>query len=78
MQHRAAAWATPTLLIYAGADRCVNPAGSARFSANAPISQVTTHRYAHMDHEIFNEPDQSRVFSDMARWLNTEASLQAA
>ncbi|MES2091634.1 MAG: lysophospholipase [Pseudomonadota bacterium] len=70
VQQRAATWATPTLLIYAGADRCVNPAGSARFSANAPTSQVTTHRYAHMAHELFNEPDQSLVFADLGRWLD--------
>lgn len=66
---RAPHWTTPTLLIYAGADRCVRPAGSARFGANAPHSVVTTHAYPRMAHEIFHEPDQAQVFADLARWL---------
>lgn len=68
---RAAHWTTPTLLIYAGADRCVRPAGSARFAAAAPHAVLTTHAYARMAHEIFNEPDQAQVFADLARWLDT-------
>ena len=68
---RAPHWTTPTLLLYAGADRCVRPAGSARFGATAPHSVVTTHAYPRMAHEIFNEPDQSQVFADLARWLET-------
>lgn len=68
---RAAHWTTPTLLVYAGADRCVRPAGSARFAAAAPHAVVTTHAYVRMAHEIFHEPDQAQVFADLARWLDT-------
>ncbi|MDE2401161.1 MAG: lysophospholipase [Burkholderiales bacterium] len=71
VMQRAPQWATPTLLIYAGADRCVQAAGSARFSALAPTRRVATHVYPRMAHEIFNEPDQSQVFADLARWLDT-------
>jgi len=68
---RAAHWTTPTLLLYAGADRCIRPAGSARFAALAPHAVVTTHAYPRMAHEIFHEPDQAQVFADLARWLDT-------
>lgn len=66
---RAAHWAVPTLLIYAGSDRCVRPAGSERFSATAPRSVVTTKAYPHMAHEILNEPDQATVLKDLGDWL---------
>ena len=66
---RAASWAVPTLLIYAGSDRCVRPAGSERFSATAPRNMVTTKAYPRMAHEIFNEPDQATVLKDLGDWL---------
>lgn len=66
---RAATWTVPTLLLYAGADRCVRPDGSARFAATAPPGVLTTHAYPHMAHEIFNEPDQARVLADLQAWL---------
>ena len=66
---RAASWTVPTLLIYAGGDRCVRPAGSERFSAAALRSVVTTKAYPHMAHEILNEPDQATVLKDLGDWL---------
>ena len=66
---RAASWTVPTLLIYAGNDRCVRPAGSARFGTAAPRDVVTTQAYPHMAHEIFNEPDQATVLKDLGDWL---------
>ncbi len=68
---RAAAtrWATPTLLLYAGADRCVAPRGSDAYAAAAPASVVAHQRYDAMAHEIFNEPDQARVLADLSSWL---------
>lgn len=66
---RAASWTVPTLLLYAGSDRCVRAAGSERFGAAAPKDVVTTHAYPHMAHEIFNEPDQATVLKDLGAWL---------
>ena len=66
---RAAGWAVPTLLLYAGSDRCVRPAGSVRFAAAAPKDVLTTHAYPHMAHEIFNEPDQDTVLKALGTWL---------
>ena len=70
----AAAWTMPTLLMYAGADRCVAPAGSAAFAAAAPSATVRTRRFERLFHEILNEPE----FKDAYRWYGVEAKLAAA
>ena len=66
---RAAAWQVPTLLLYAGADRCVAPAGSAGFAAAAPQAKVAAHEFRTLSHEIFNEPEQAEVFGALREWL---------
>jgi hypothetical protein len=70
-------WTTPTLLLYAGADRCVAPRGSEDFAAAAPRTAVLAQRYPEMAHEIFNEPGQDRVLSDLVAWLSTQAPARA-
>jgi alpha-beta hydrolase superfamily lysophospholipase len=69
VHQRAAHWRVPTLLLYAGADRCVRPAGSEQFSRQAPSQLVQTVAYRHMAHEIFNEPDKALVLGDLQAWL---------
>ena len=64
-------WAVPTLLLYAGSDRCVMPAGSAAFAAAAPSSVVESHVFASLFHEIFNEPERGEVLATLGRWLDT-------
>lgn len=49
-------WQLPTLLLYAGSDRCVDPEGSADFAARAPQRWVSSRCFEHCLHEIFNEP----------------------
>lgn len=66
---RAAAWRVPTLLLWAGADRCVAPAGSHAFAATAPRSLVHSQQFDLLFHEIFNEPEQQDVYGTLARWL---------
>ena len=66
----AAQWRVPTLLLYAGCDRCVAPAGSAAFAAAAPADRVTTQAFPALFHEIFNEPEQEQVFAVLAAWLS--------
>jgi alpha-beta hydrolase superfamily lysophospholipase len=63
-------WTTPTLLMYAGADRLVNPAGSRAFAQNAPPQTVTTCCFDDLYHEIFNEPAKERVFATLKQWLD--------
>ncbi len=70
---QAARWRVPTLLLYAGADRCVAPRGSAAFAAAAPRAIVTAHVFETLYHEIFNEPEQVEVFAVLTRWLSPPA-----
>lgn len=71
VRDRASRWNEPTLLLYAGADRCVAPAGSSAFAAAAPKGMVTTRLFTPFFHEIFNEPEQAEVLSVVASWLDT-------
>ena len=65
----ASAWRVPTLLMWAGSDRCVAPAGSAEFAAAAPSEWVSTREFKPLFHEIFNEPEQAEVFGVLTAWL---------
>ena len=67
---RAPAWTVPTLLLFAGADTILPPAGSERFARLAPAAVVQSKAYAHMAHEIFLEPDKAQVFHDLTDWLS--------
>ncbi|MDW5441208.1 alpha/beta hydrolase [Polaromonas sp. SM01] len=70
----AAGWTTPTLLMYAGADKLVNPAGSRAFAAaaasNGAAQVVTAHCFDDMFHELFNEADSAPVFATLKDWLD--------
>ena len=63
-------WTTPTLLMWAGSDRCVSPLGSAAFAAAAPKGVVTVREWPGLFHEIFNEPEQGDVLKVLADWLD--------
>ena len=63
-------WSTPTLLLYAGADRMVNPSGSRAFAAAAPKEVVTAQCFDTLYHEIFNERHSSPVLLALKRWLD--------
>lgn len=65
----AADWQVPTLLLYAGEDKLVNPQGSRTFAATAPKDVVISHCFETLYHEIFNERDAEPVFTDLKRWL---------
>ena len=66
---RAEHWTTHTLLLWAGADRCVTPAGSVAFAAAAPRAVLTAQAFPGLFHEIFNEPERGDVVSHLLRWL---------
>jgi alpha-beta hydrolase superfamily lysophospholipase len=69
VQAAAPRWTTPTLLMWAGADRCVAPQGSARFAAAARPAFLTARPFGAMFHEIFNEPERAEVVAQLIRWL---------
>lgn len=61
----------PTLLLVAGADRVVDPAGSRRFCDNAPADLRECVWFEHAYHEIFNEQAALRteVLDALSDWL---------
>ncbi len=64
-------WRTPTLLMWAGADRCVPPSGSEAFAATAPQALLTPAPWPGLFHEIFNEPERAQVLHRLGEWLDT-------
>ncbi len=66
----AAQWTVPTLLLYAGDDRLLNPEGSRKFAAAAPKNVVTSQCFEGLYHEIFNELDAKPVFAALKKWLD--------
>lgn len=62
-------WTVPTLLLYAGQDRLVNPQGSRKFAVAAPPKLVTTQCFENLYHEIFNEQESEPVFAALKAWL---------
>jgi alpha-beta hydrolase superfamily lysophospholipase len=66
---RAGSWRVPTLLMWAGTDRCVAPAGSRDFAVAAPRVLVQAQEFNICFHEIFNEPEKPEVFALLERWL---------
>lgn len=63
-------WTLTTLLMWAGADRCVAPRGSEAFAAAAPANVVATRPWPGLAHEIFNEPEKAAVLATLKDWLN--------
>ncbi len=66
---RAPVWSVPTLLLWAGADRLVSPAGSAAFAAQANREWVTAQEMKDFAHEIFNERERQQPLQAMTHWL---------
>jgi alpha-beta hydrolase superfamily lysophospholipase len=67
---RAASWNVPTLLMYAGDDRMVDPAGSEMFAAAAPQRFLTSRRFDGLYHEVLNERDARPVYECLKSWLD--------
>ena len=63
-------WRVPTLLLWAGADRCVAPRGSATFAQAAPAGVVEAQDYPALAHEIFHEPEREAVLARLQAWLS--------
>ena len=63
-------WRVPSLLMWAGADRCVAPAGSAALAAAAPPAVLSARAWPMLAHEIFNEPEREEVMVALDQWLD--------
>lgn len=76
-QRDAALLNIPTLLIFAGDDRLVDPRGSDQLFKKLLPGIGTRHRYDALYHEIFNENKTAAtaVFNDVSQWLNKQYSI---
>ena len=65
-------WCVPTLLLWAGQDKLVDPAGSAAFAQQAPANVVQAQCFESAYHEIFNESPElaAPVFARLQQWLD--------
>jgi alpha-beta hydrolase superfamily lysophospholipase len=70
VQSVAGSWRVPTLLMWAGADRCVRPEGSSRFAQASSREVVTVREWPGFAHEIFNEPQKEQVLGELDAWLD--------
>ena len=62
-------WQLPTLLLYAGTDKLVDPAASDVFAQRAPRDRVSAQRFEAMYHEVFNDPEREQVLATVTQWL---------
>ena len=60
----------PILILAAENDQLVDASGSHMFVEHCPSQLCTAHFYHHAEHEIFNVPTSSAVFSDLKKWLD--------
>lgn len=67
---RAPRWRVPTLLMWAGQDRIVSPAGSQAFAQAAPPQVLSAQVFPLHYHELFNEIDREPVYASLQQWLS--------
>ncbi len=77
VQAAAPRWRCPTLLLFAGSDRCVSPEGSRRFAAAAAPGRLQSREFPALFHEIFNEPERAEVLNTLFDWLDGFGAGQA-
>ena len=64
--------AVPLLMLHGGDDPLCSASGSERFFQGLPAGSTPPNRlevYPGLLHEIFNEPEQEKVFADLLGWL---------
>ena len=59
----------PLLAMHGTADRLADPSGSQMLFKQARSKDKTLKLYEGLYHEIFNEPDREKIFSDLDDWL---------
>ncbi|WP_051303564.1 alpha/beta hydrolase [Comamonas composti] len=72
VQSRARHWCVPSLLLWAGEDRLVDPEGSRLFAAHAPADQLQSQCFGGAYHELFNESPElaDPVWQRLGDWLD--------
>jgi acylglycerol lipase len=69
IEQRQQAIALPMLIMHGTADGLAHVSHSERLYAGVNSVDKTLKLYPGLYHEIFNEPDRSRVFTDLNQWL---------
>jgi lysophospholipase len=64
----------PVLILHGTADQLVRLAHVERIYASIGSRDKTVRRYEGLYHEVFNEPERSRVFQDLEEWLKAQAA----
>jgi alpha-beta hydrolase superfamily lysophospholipase len=59
----------PVLLQHGSQDKLADVAGSRMIAEKAGSTDLTLEVYPGLYHEIFNEPEQSKVLDDLIAWL---------
>ena len=74
VQAKARHWCVPTLLLWAGQDKLVDPAGSEAIAAHAPKKMLQAQGFEQAYHEIFNESPElaAPVFTRLQQWLDEQ------
>jgi alpha-beta hydrolase superfamily lysophospholipase len=70
MQQRAPALTAPLLVVHGTDDRLVPLEGSRRLVKCVGSADVALKEYPELYHEVFNEPEQGKVFDDVVAWIN--------
>ena len=66
---RAGEVVVPMLLLHGGEDPLCQPLGSRSFFEGLTTPGSDLRIYPELRHEIFNEPEQEQVFSDLLEWV---------
>jgi alpha-beta hydrolase superfamily lysophospholipase len=69
MPQRAPALTAPLLVVHGSEDRLVSVEGSRRLVDSVGSSDVELKVYPGLYHEVFNEPEQEQVLSDVVSWI---------
>lgn len=71
VQAKARNWCVPTLLLWAGQDKLVDPAGSQAFAEHAPDRLLQAQCFEQAYHAIFNESPElaAPVLARLGQWL---------
>jgi alpha-beta hydrolase superfamily lysophospholipase len=60
----------PMLMLHGGADLLVSAEGTREFAKTVTVPGSDVRIYPELYHEIFNEPEQEKVFADVLHWLD--------
>ncbi|MGH3929206.1 MAG: lysophospholipase [Pseudonocardiaceae bacterium] len=76
MPARLAQLSMPLLLLHGSEDRICAPAGSTMVHDAVSSTDKTLRHYEGLYHEIFNEPEQDKVLTDLISWLEAHLPRQ--